>query len=153
MAKFIEQIESAKKEEIPERSSVSKILKSHKFDDSNGRTNTFLDKLLNSFDEEDNSVLDYEAEEPRKAVKVPKDFRDLGFEDKLESQLNDFIAILEQIEGSEDYNSLDDTVEVDRSFKSGRVLGNFIQQELQEAADESVQLSRELDQLLVELEG
>jgi len=77
----------------------------------------------------------------------------LGFEDKLESQLNDFIAILEQIEGSEDYNSLDDTVEVDRSFKSGRVLGNFIQQELQEAADESVQLSRELDQLLVELEG
>ena len=77
----------------------------------------------------------------------------MGFEDKLESQLNDFIAILEQIEGSEDYNSLDDTVEVDRSFKSGRVLGNFIQQELQEAADESVQLSRELDQLLVELEG
>ena len=77
----------------------------------------------------------------------------MGFEDKLESQLNEFIAILEQIEGSEDYNSLDDTVEVDRSFKSGRVLGNFIQQELQEAADESVQLSRELDQLLVELEG
>ena len=157
LTKFIEQIETAKKD-IPERSSVKKILDSHNFD-KNDRSDTFLDKLLNSFPDDTNSILDNEdiseKKESRRPIQLPKEFTDLGFEDKLESELEDFISILQQIEGVEDYNSVDDDelTEFDRSLQSGRVLGNFIQEELQEAAEESQQLSTELDELLKELEG
>jgi len=155
LTKFIEQIETAKKD-IPERSSVKKILDSHNFD-KNDRSDTFLDKLLNSFQDDTNSISDneiiFEKKASRRPIQLPKEFTDLGFEDKLESELEDFISILEQIEGVEDYNSVDDELtEFDRSLQSGRVLGNFIQEELQEAAEESEQLSTELDELLEQLE-
>jgi len=152
LTKFIEEIQVTrqKAESAEPSSSVKHLLAS--YDTKSRGSETFLDKLLNTLQVED--------AEPAAAVvkKTVPAKKNTAHEADFAAQLKDFISILEQLEQGEDFAANNEVVEQERRRDSdlsrgfGRQLGSFLEEELNEAAAESNQLSSDLDELLQELE-
>lgn len=151
LTKFIEEIQvTRQKAESPEPSSSVKHLLAS-YDTKSRGSETFLDKLLNT--------LQVKEAEPAAVVKKTVPAKKItAHEADFAAQLKDFISILEQLEQGEDLTANNEVVEQERRRDSdlsrgfGRQLGSFLEEELNEAAAESNQLSSDLDELLQELE-
>jgi len=149
LTKFIEEIQvSRQKAESAEPPSVKHLLAS--YDTKSRGSETFLDKLLNTLQAKEEPAVVVKKTVPAKKNTAEADFA---------AQLKDFISILEQLEQGGDFPANNEVVEQERrrdpdlSRGMGRQLGSFLEEELNEAAAESNQLSSDLDELLQELEG
>jgi len=161
LTKFIEDIQlSRQKAKTTKPSSVKHLLASYDTKSGGGKE-TFLDKLLTTLqDKDDQQTADQRTAAP---VEVPakKDAAEADFA----GQLKAFISILEQLDQGTDYTGDNEVVEQGQQLREqdrrrdpdltrgfGRQLGSFLEEELNEAAAESNQLSSDLDELLQELE-
>ena len=157
LTKFIEEVQEAKSKSNKDES-LEDLLKSHDFEEKDSES--FLDKLIKSLQNKSESE---SKDEKKKLIKVAEKENKEGISsfptfdsEDLDADFDQFLAALEEIEGSEYSNDISENEaepEEDHSLLSGLQVGSFLQEELNSAAAESEQLSLELEQLLQQLEG